>query len=121
MKRKFCQTCSRAKPKIIGWACRSCGAACCEHRCGNKVAAVATCGSCKLKAPFPNRWFHLEAHLRGQPETMTHVPAITRGASKTSDKDVATNIGQALGPEWDVVWVVGTDARGDFITREKLR
>ena len=55
---KICRRCKAAKRKA-GWACRSCGARCCEHLCALKsmrggpaqpTTALATCGG--LFSPF---------------------------------------------------------------------
>lgn len=52
---KICTACKRTGR--AGFVCRSCGAKCCEHRCGNKGApqravpheSSATCTSCLIK------------------------------------------------------------------------
>lgn len=30
------------------WACRGCGAICCEHRCSFKEGHAASCGNCQI-------------------------------------------------------------------------
>lgn len=52
MKTKQCSSCKRQKRNRAIYVCRSCGAKCCEHFCGNKVGNEATCGACRMKKHF---------------------------------------------------------------------
>lgn len=44
---KICRIC--AKRRTARYTCRGCSATCCEHLCGSKDGAAATCGPCGQK------------------------------------------------------------------------
>jgi hypothetical protein len=47
---KKCVQCKHVDTRAT-WACRACGAICCEHKCGLKwLDGMATCTTCLLKS-----------------------------------------------------------------------